>query len=307
MTLFSLCFSKIIPLYLNILLGYLAGKFLDAHRETIARLMLYIINPIVIFNGVLLTKMDAGVLALPFLVFLISSLICLCFFRLSRSMWQDSSRSLVAFSAGTGNTGYFGLPLALMLFDQQGEGLYIMALLGITFFENSVGYYIFARETMPAKECVRKLLTLPALYAFILGLLLNVFKLPIPELFGEFMQHIKGTYSVLGMMIIGLGLATLTSFKIDFKFIGLTFFAKFVVWPVVVLLLIQADLYFFNLMNPSIYNALILLAIVPLGSNTVMMAALMRSYPEKAATAVLISILVALVYVPVMAEYFITK
>lgn len=305
MTVFTLCVFKIIPLYVFILMGYIAGRLLDAQRDTISRIMLYIINPIIIFNGVIHTRLDAGVLFLPILVFFISSGLCLFFYQLSKNIWQDSTRGLTAYSAGTGNTGYFGLPIAILLFDDQGEGLYIMALLGVTVFENTVGYYIFARETMSPSDCCKKLITLPAIYAFLLGVALNVSKIPIPEMFGDFMQHIKGTYTVLGMMIVGLGLANLARFKLDFKFIGVTFLAKFLVWPLVVLLIIQADIFLFKFFNENIYKALMLLAIVPLGSSIVMMASLMKSYPEKAAAAVVLSIFFSLIYVPFMAEHFI--
>jgi len=305
MALFSLCVLKIIPLYIYILLGYLAGRFLNAHRETIAKIMLFMINPIVIFSGVIHTRLDMGVLFLPFFVFVISTLMCFCFFLVAKNIWQDSTRSVVAYSAGSGNTGYFGLPIALLLFNEQGEGVYIMAILGVTFFENSVGYYVFARETMSARECFKMLFKLPALYAFIIGLSMNAAHLPIPLLFDEFIGHIKGTYTVLGMMMIGLGLSTLTHFKLDFKFLGLTFLAKFVIWPVIILALIQVDIHLFKFFDQQIYNVLILLAIVPLGSSVVMMASLMKSHPEKAALSVILSILLALIYVPVMIRYLI--
>lgn len=310
MCLFAACLVKIIPLYMNILMGYVAGKLLDVNRETIARLMFYMINPIVVFNGVIHTHLDPSVLLLPFLTFAISAFLCLSFYEIAKSMWQDSSRNLLAFSAGTGNTGYFGLPMALLLFDDQGEGAYIMGLLGVTFYENTLGFYILSRKngdsgSQSALECFYKLFKLPTLYALLCGLLINMTEVPIPEIFNEFMQHIKGAYVVLGMMIIGLGLAGLKNFEIDFKFIGMSFLAKFAAWPIVVLLIIFAGK-LVGYENNYIYNALMLVSIVPLAVNTVIMASLMKSQPEKASTAVLASIIFALAYVPIMANYFIT-
>lgn len=311
MCLFFACLIKIVPLYMNILMGYFAAKFLDLNRENIARLMFYMINPIVVFNGVIHTHLDTSVLMLPFLTFGISSLLCLFFYRISKSMWHDSSRNLLAFSAGTGNTGYFGLPMALLLFDDQGEGAYIMGLLGVTFFENTLGFYILSRkgdgegaEKQSPLECFYKLFTLPALYAFLAGLLVNVSQIGILEIFSEFMQHIKGAYAVLGMMIIGLGLAGLKHFKIDYKFVGMAFIAKFFAWPVIALTVIHIGR-MFGYVNNDIYNALMLVSIVPLAVNTVIMASLLKTQPEKAATAVLASIIFALAYVPIMANYFI--
>ncbi len=296
---------KMLPLYMNIGLGYIAGKALDASRDTVARIMFYIINPLIVFNGVLNVKLTPGILTLPVLSFLISACLCLLFFRLSKNMWSDASRNLVAFSAGSGNTGYFGIPLALILFSNEGEGVYILSLMGITLYENTLGFYILARGTHPAWECLVKLIKLPSIYAFFGGLFLNYSQVPLPEVFIDFMTHIKGTYTVLGMMIIGLGISSLTHFKLDGKFIGMTFLAKFLVWPALVLFLIYLDKNYFGFYGLLAHNALILMSIVPLAVNTVIMASILKSQPEKAAAAVILSTLFAMIYVPLMVNWFI--
>lgn len=304
---FVLLLLKVIPLYVIILMGYLAGKYLNANRDTVAKILFFLITPVVIFNGVVNTQLDPNVLFVPVLTFLLSSVLCLTFYALSKPLWQDASRNLVAYSAGMGNTGYFGLPLALLLFDEHGGGVYIMAVLGITLYENSIGYYIVAKGSYTALECFFKIFKLPTFYAFLIGLAINFLHIPVPTLFTEFINHVKGTYTVLGMMIIGLGLSTLDSLKLDFKFIGMTFLAKFLVWPLLVLAIIAIDTHFFNFLDSSIYNALMLIAIVPLGANTVVLASLFKSKPEKAAAAVVLSAALALVYVPLMTTYFIEE
>lgn len=304
MPLFTKLLIKLTPLYLNILLGYIAGKKLEANRDTIAKIMFYMINPLIIFNGVINTTIDARILSLPIITFLIASSLCIIFYRFSRKIWTDSSKNIMAFSAGSGNTGYFGIPLAMLLFDSQVEGVYIMALLGITLYENSLGYYISAKGTYTPAECFSKLLTLPTLYAFLGGLCINLFHLPLPEVYRDFIGHIKGVYAVLGMMIIGLGIAGLTNFKLDLKFIGMTFLAKFLAWPILILLVIAIDSHLFGFYGPMVHQALILLSIVPLAVNTVVMASLMKCNPEKAAATVLLSTVFALFYVPFMASVF---
>lgn len=306
MDLFVHLFFKLMPLYMNIALGYIAGKTINTSRDTIAKFMFYMINPLIIFNGVLSVKLTTSILSLPLITFFLSTFICLAFFFSSRRLWNDSSLNLMAFSAGTGNTGYFGLPLALLLFDDVGEGIYILALLGITFYENSVGFYVLAKGIHPAKECLRKLVTLPATYAFFGGLALNGLGVPIPQVFAEFMGHIKGTYTVLGMLIIGLGLSGLHHMKLDMVFVGMTFLAKFIVWPLAIFTLIAFESHFIGSFTPAIQKALILLSIVPIAVNTVILATIVKSEPEKAATAVVLSTLFALIYVPIMTTLFIT-
>ena len=296
---------KVVPLYLNIILGFVAGKYIGIARDSVSRLMLYLFVPLVIFNGVINTKLDLSIISLPFITFIISSGLCLFFYLLSGFVWQDSTRNLVALSAGTGNTGYFGLPVALLIFNDQGEGIYIMAILGLTVFENSLGFYMIARGRHTAAECIYKLIRLPAIYALLGGLLFNLLQISMPEVFAEFMNHIKGAYTVLGMMIIGVGIAGLKHFKIDASFIGLTFVAKFIAWPLLIALTIHLDSHFFGFFNQTIYQALILLSLVPLAANVVVLASLMDIHPDKAATAVLLSTILSIIYIPLMVSCFI--
>lgn len=289
---------------MNIALGYIAGKTLDTSRDTISRIMFFLINPIIIFNGVLNVELDPSILSLPILTFTLSTGLCLFFYKITKNVWSDSSRNLMAFSAGSGNTGYFGLPVALLLFNDEGEGVYILSLLGITLYENSIGYYILAKGTHPASDCIKKVMRLPSIYAFFGALILNYSGISIPEVFADFMGHIKGTYTVLGMMIIGLGLSSLTHFKADYKYIGLTFLAKFLVWPMLILLFIALDDIWFHLYDASAHQALILISIVPIAVNTVIVASLLKSQPEKAAAAVVLSTIFALFYVPFMVSQF---
>lgn len=87
----------------------------------------------------------------------------------------------------------------------------------------------------------------------------------------------------------------------------MTFLAKFLVWPLVILFIIALDRSFLGIYDPVSHQALILLSIVPLAINTVMMASLAKCYPEQTAGTVLLSTLFALIFVPVMASIFIVK
>src|SRR5205085_1740632 len=129
-------------------------------------------------------------------------------------------------------------------------------------YDNSLGYYISMKGTTTTLECVKKVLTLPTLYAFALGLGINLFHIPLPEVYTDFITPIRGVYIVMGMMIIGLGLAGLTEFKLDFKFVGMTFLAKFLVWPLLVLSIIALDRSYLGIYEPVSHQALILISIV---------------------------------------------
>ncbi|KAF3362352.1 Auxin efflux carrier [Chlamydiales bacterium STE3] len=304
MPLFSSLFFKILPLYFNMTLGVVASKVLRTPRDPLAQLIFFIINPFIIFNGVLTTNLSWEILSLPFVIFAICSALCLLFYRLSAYYWNDRTRDVLAFCAGSGNTGYFGLPVALLLFNDQGEGVYIMAAFGVTFYDNTIGYYVLAKDKEPFYKTITKLLKVPTIHAFFIGLALNLLGVGVSDVFEEFMSHIKGAYTLLGMMILGLSLANLKSFRLDLPFIGMAFLAKFLIWPIATLSFTLLDFLIFGLYDADVYRAIMLISFLPIGINTVILASLFEAEPEKASTAVLLSTAFALFYVPLLASFF---
>lgn len=304
MEIFFTLVIKIIPLYCIIFLGFIAGKYLHVQRESIAKLLIYIISPVVIFNSILATPLTVGVLLLPVMFYLVSSCICLVTLFFSKHWWQDSTKNIVSFAAGSGNTGYFGLPVAIALLGPDVAGLALIATLGIILYENTVGFFITARGHHTIQESIQRVLKLPTIYGFIIGITINFLGFKLGPAYFDFANLFRGAYTVLGMMLIGLGLASITSYKFDFKFISVTLVTKFIVWPVLILGIIMLDMSVLHFFNSTIYSVMKLLAIVPLAANTVAFATELKTHPEKAAFAVLLSTLVALLYIPLMASLF---
>ena len=291
---------KLIPLYITIGLGWLAGRFLQVSGRHIAGMMLYIITPSVVFSGVMNAPLSPEVLLLPVLVWCICLGLGLLFLTIGRRVLGDARANILALSVSTGNTGYFGIPVALMLFGKQFLGLYILCMLGTTLYENSMGFYIAARGRYTVRECVLRVLRLPSLYAFGLAALLNLGGAHIPDLFAPLFDNIRGAYSILGMMIIGMGISSFRGLAGDWRFTGLSFAGKFLIWPLVVLVLWWLDGLGPHWYDVQIYRSLFLVSIVPVAANTVVIATLLETHPEQAAGTTLLSTLVALFYIPVM-------
>lgn len=291
---------KIIPLYILIALGFVAGKYLKVSKETVASLLIYIIAPAIVFNSVFTTTIAANVLFLPVLFFILCCAICLITYVVSKRFWSDSTKNILAFTAGAGNTGYFGLPVAIALFGNDIAGLVVLSTLGFILYENSLGFFITARGNHTVKESILRIIKLPAIYAFFVGLALNLFGIKLGQIYVDFASLFRGAYTILGMMLIGLGLSSIKKFKFDFKFIAASFLAKFIVWPLIIFLIITADRTFFGFFTEQIYKVMMLISIVPLAANTVAYATELNAHPEKASLAVLLSTLFALFYIPLV-------
>lgn len=298
-------FLKLIPLYVTVSLGWLAGRYLEASGKHIAGIMLYIVTPSVVFSGVMAAPLSPEVILLPFLTFTLCSVLGLLHLAVAKRLITDGSASLIPLSVGTGNTGYFGIPVALLLFGQEGLALYIVCMLGTTLYENSLGFYLAARGRYSLKDALVRVARLPSVYAFILAVILNLSGFSIPDIFTPLFDNLRGAYSILGMMIIGMGILSFRGLAGNVRFTSLAFFGKFVSWPVAAMLLWWLDASFFGIYNLAVYQAIFLISITPIAANTVVIATMLDIAPKQAAGTALLSTLFALAFIPVMVAWVI--
>lgn len=306
MDLLILLLLKIFPLYIIVLLGYLSAKYFLVNRDSIAVLLMYFLVPFVIFSSTIHVKINAAVVFLPVFVFMLSSVLSFLTLSIFKNSWKDSSANILAFSAGTGNTGYFGIPLAMIFFDTELANIYIFTVLASVLYEATTGFYITAKGNFSAKESFIKVIRLPSIYAFSLGIIFNLLDIGMANELKVFSENFKGAYTVLGMMMLGMGLKGIArnSGHFDFKFISILLIIKFIIWPALVLFFIQIDKLYFNILNEDLYKVLFLISIVPLAANTVTLAVLLKAEPEKASLSVFLSTIISIISIPIYIYFY---
>ncbi|MBQ4875472.1 MAG: transporter [Rickettsiaceae bacterium H1] len=292
---------KILPLYLIIFTGFIAGKTIKTDRDVIAKFLFFIITPIVIFTGVVkMQNNNLMIILLPFIVYLISCVMCSIMYKISSKIFHSSIRNIIAFSSGSANTGHFGLPIALIVLDHETVAIYIVSFLGITLFENTYGFYVAAKGYFNAFDCIKKIFKLPALYAIMIGLTVNYNGYSIPPILQDFCDSIRSTYIVLGMSTIGLGISVAKFTSIDWKIVGSTLIAKYIVWPLLMGCIVLSDKYYFHIYGTSVHTALMILSIVPISVSTIVVGSVLKYPSEQLIWILLISTSVGLIYVPAM-------
>lgn len=301
MALFFTLLGKILPLYSNIVLGYLSTRFLRVDRSTIAAILFYVIGPIVVFSATVNVHIDPRLIFLPVFFYCFGSGLAFVFLKLGKKSWPDATSNILAFTAGTGNTGYFGIALALILFDPETADIFIFTVLASLFYESTTGFYVTAKGSFSARDSLGKVLKLPVLYAFAAALILNLSGVALPEGLLQYAGQFKIGYSLLGMMVIGMGLDGLRrSGGVDRKFLVVSLLTKHLLWPLLIWGLILLDRTYVHLLNDQLYQVMFVFAIVPLAGNTVTLAVLLKAKPEKAALAVLLSTILSIVCIPMM-------
>jgi len=308
---------KLLPLFLIIILGFISGKYLKVARESIASLLIYIVVPVVTFKGVFETDINLETLTLPILYFIHGAVLAASFYKIGQKVFKSQEKaSLLSLCSSLANTGYFGIPFMMILFGEEVLGTVVLLILGLSIHENSIGFLIAAKGKHGWKEALAKTFRLPTIYTSIAGLLANKFYNhiylldaspelraycdPILESLLVMMDKFVGALTLLGMLMIGLGLAAIDKVKFDWKFISLSFIAKFLIFPGIALTLIFISRYFYTLYDEQTLAIIFYMSLVPIGANSITLATQLGYETDTPSLTVMLSTFFALFFIPLM-------
>jgi predicted permease len=287
-------FIRVLFLIFIAILGWLGGRVLKINSKDISTLLIYVIAPFVIFISVVQSPAGFSYFKYSLGALATGTVFATLAYTLGKFVWKDGRANLFGFAGGTGNTGYFGLPIVFALFNETQVAIAVFIILGMTFYEFTVGYFITAKGVMNTRQSIIRMLKIPVVYAAIAGLLFKQFDIEPSEVIISGLTNFKGTYSVLGMMVIGITLASFERLKVDKLFLGLSLFWKHIVYPVVGIAIFS----FLVPVSPEAFPVIVLMIVTPMAANTVVISVNLGMHPEKAATAVMISTICAAISVP---------
>jgi predicted permease len=292
---------KLLPLFILIAIGFLFVKLLKEDFGSISKLLFYIVSPIVIFDAGLKTDISPSLLISPLILCLSASLVCLASLKIGACLPRSEDRALLSYCAGASNTGYFGLPLIGAILGESAFRSAVVVGMGMILFEFTLGFYQAARGRHSVWYSLAKLMKAPHLYAFGIGLICNQIGLADSSIINDSSAYFRGAYTLLGMMIIGMGLSSIKVSSIDYKFITLNLFCKSILFPASCFLCLYLVHILGIKLNPLELQILFLLSLTPTAANSVVFAKELGLDASKAVIAVLTSTLLALVALPLFA------
>jgi len=278
-------------------LGWLAARRLAVDPRPVATLLIYLVAPLTFFHGLVQGGPTPDYLLLTAALFALASLVALGVHRLAKGAFAAQERALLAFSSGTGNTGYFGLPIALVLLPPDGVTRYLFCVLGVTLYEFTVGFYLSARGQFSVRQSLAKIARLPLVYAFLAALLISGSGIGVPAPLMQGLAAFPATYTLLGMMIIGMTLGRVSVREFDARFIATCVAIRYALWPLLALAAV-IGLQALVPLSRELALALLLIGLVPMAANVVVIAMELGIAPEKGALAVLITTLAAPLLIP---------
>ncbi len=304
MEIFLTLFTNLLPLYALIALGFIAGRYFGVERLSLANLAIYTIVPVVIFGFIAKLELQPEYLLLPIIIYALHAALGIIFYRLSPKIYPDKRANLLTIISTSGNHGYFGLPLVMLLFTEQWIAVYMFIILGAVIWEITGTYYIACRGQFSARDSLKRLAKFPTIYAVIFGLLFNVLGGDLSPMAEQYWTYFRGCYIVIGMMIIGCALGKIDRLVIAPKFITLSFAAKFIIWPLISWAFVLLDAFVLKLFPEDVHQLIMVAAIVPFAANISAFATQLNLDPEKAATTILLGTIFALLYIPLFLAFF---
>jgi predicted permease len=296
---FHLLFEKLSPLFLLLLTGFVAAKWLNVTRESLAKLVIYVISPIVFFDILIKSPFSAKLFALPFVYAALCSVLGLLTYHFSKKIFRSPQRNLLSYAAGSANTGYFGIPATAILLGEDKLNTAIFIIIGYNLYEYTTGFYLAARGSFDRREAFKKVITLPSIWTFFLAMFVSFMGVnSLPENLHPIMLGFRGSYTTLGIMMVGLGLGTIQNKKLNFKFISVALFCKIIIFPLFAMALIYLDKVTLGVLDYELREILLLMSLVPMAANGVAIASELKLPTDDIAISITLSTLLALVWIP---------
>lgn len=302
LALFAAIFARLAPLYLTMGAGFSLARRSGDITKNLAVLQIYFLAPIVILTNVMKLDVQFDLFLLP-LAFFAACMIMSNVTRLAAKAFKCDGVPALAQAGGTCNNGYLGIPVATILFPPEYLPLFIFAGIGGTIYENTYGYYMIARGQYSARDALKKLITLPSLYAMFAGLALASLNVTLPAIWEDFACNALGAYVIVGALIIGFGVAQVRNWKFDWTYLNVILSAKFLIWPAAMIGLLMLESAAIGFFTDAHKACLMLISIMPLAANSAAFAALFNITPDRMATAVALSTLMGLVLIPLYAIF----
>lgn len=294
-------------LFFLVLIGFIGGKFLDIKKESIARILIYFMTPITVFWGVLNAKSGLMFVSIPLFFFLTCTAICFLSLHLSKLFLKSDKqlRHILAFGAGNANSGYFAIPVGTLIFGEDALSLIVLTSIGFITYEFTVGFFVAARGGYSFRESLRRVVRLPMIYAFALGVACH--QLSLKDSFSvleETIVMVRNCYSVLGMMLIGLGLSTFSvKSKNSLVYIASSQVYKFALWPLFIAIYYKIGVLGEMGFEGSLSQLPFFTGVLPMAANTVAVAAELKGPSDQAALAVLVSTVISWVLISISFSY----
>jgi predicted permease len=194
-------------------LGYLlkSWEFIKiADGKSVTRLLMYSTFPALVFTTMTKVEISAELLWMPLICMVFGSICSFLGFQLFKNEKNPADRGILTMGCSGYNLGLFAFPLIEGIWGWQGLLYAAMFDLGNSFINfvvtYGVGNYLSSHPQKGhiAKHIFKKVFSLPPFQAMLIGLAINLLKIPVPEFLSEVIGVVaKGNKPVV-LLLMGI-------------------------------------------------------------------------------------------------------
>ena len=236
----SMIFFQIVaPILVLMAVGVFLQRKFTFNLKTMSQLITYCFMPAAVFVSIYETSVNKEVLGqiTIFIVLFIGSQMILSALLAKVMGLNKLEGAVFKNSVVLINSGNYGIPVAQMIFVTQPIGVAIQVILVI--FQNmttyTYGLYNLISSTKSGMAIVRDFLKMPIVHALILGAMLNMLNVPIPQMIRIPLDYIAGGFVAVALLILGMQLSQIQVRTMFNRLIIVSCFTRLVLGPAVAL------------------------------------------------------------------------
>lgn len=289
-------FSQVVVLFFLIFVGFLCGKLKilsENSAKALTDLVLYFATPCMIVKSYLI-EYDTQLLKSMVVSIVISLLIHIGFIALATVLFRKEHKQIYRFSTVFSNAGYMALPLQYAVLGDIGVflGAGYVAVFNLVLWT----YGVMCMQKNKESFNVKKVIINPGVLSVIIGIIIFIFRLPLPEILTSAIGHMANLNTPLPMIIIGFYLS-----NIKFKEL-LCDYKNYIICGVRLLLfpaIALVVMYLCGVRGDMLYSMTIA-ASAPTAAATTMFSVKYGHNPKISVSAVSLSTILSLITMPLM-------
>jgi len=212
---FVLILQTVMPVFLIVLAGFIIGKYKKISTQPFIDLIVYLAGPFLIITSI--SNSDINLSDFLLITLAASSVILISFLLIFIILkTTKSEKKGLYLPMSFGNTGYLGYPICLFAFGIAGLSRAVVYDMINSLFLFSIGIWIIHH-----KNGLKEAFKVPLIYAVVIGLLLNLLKITIPEMLFKPMEMIGMIAIPLALLVLGYKLT-----EIKIRTLKTAFFAS---------------------------------------------------------------------------------
>ncbi|WP_096200878.1 AEC family transporter [Bacillus sp. FJAT-45350] len=277
----------VLPVILIFVVGYVVQKWKRMDIKSISTVAIYIMTPCLIFNVFYDAVLDFNYLYMViFSMVLLYGIIFINKLYVKIKKYDQSTESGLILSTAFMNSGNYGAPIILFAYGELGFAYSISFMVLQAIIMNFYGIYYAARGQASVSYAFKSVLKMPATYAVIVALFMNLTSVSVPANFMSAIDLVAAATIPTVMLILGMQLAEIKWSGFDWGKITYGTVTRLVISPILAFIIILLSPFE---LDPVLVNVLIVSAAMPAAATTTMYAVQFNSEPKLVSSITLVT------------------